>query len=155
DSPIRPVVFSAPDEIDDDIVQLHLSHRVVQRLLGRFLAQGFVHHDLSRACLAQSEDAIPRVILLGRLSLYGLGAVRLHDEMLTVTAKWSPASTRRGALMPYAREAETKTLELLERAMRVKPSGEIPAPVVDRLKAALESDIADLFPHLNERGEVA
>ena len=67
ESPILPVVFSAPEGIDDEIVQLHLSHRVVQRLLGRFLSQGFIHHDLSRACLAQSADAIPRVILLGRV----------------------------------------------------------------------------------------
>src|ERR1039458_8180420 len=56
ESPIRPVVFNPPEGIDDDTVQLHLQHRVVQRLLGRFLAQGFVHHDLSRACLARSEE---------------------------------------------------------------------------------------------------
>lgn len=86
ESPIRPVVFQAPDGIDDETVQLHLSHRVAQRLLGRFRAQGFVHHDLSRACLAQTADAIPRVVLLGRLSLYGKGAVRLHEDILTVTA---------------------------------------------------------------------
>ena len=66
-SPIRPVVFEDPG-VDDEVVHLHLEHRVVQRLLGRFTAQGFVHHDLSRACLAQTSDAIPRVILLGRLA---------------------------------------------------------------------------------------
>jgi hypothetical protein len=55
--------------MDQDVVHLHLEHRVVQRLLGRFTAQGFVLHDLSRACLAQSKDAIPRVILIGRLCL--------------------------------------------------------------------------------------
>ena len=45
--------------MDDEVVHLHLEHRVVQRLLGRFTAQGFVHHDLSRACLAQTTDADP------------------------------------------------------------------------------------------------
>ncbi|MCB1021453.1 MAG: helicase, partial [Acidobacteria bacterium] len=55
DSPIRPVVFEDPGEVTDEVVQLHLEHRVVQRLLGRFAAQGFVQHDLSRACLAQSQ----------------------------------------------------------------------------------------------------
>ena len=39
--------------------------RVAQRLLSRFRSQGFIHHDLSRACLAQATDSIPRVILLG------------------------------------------------------------------------------------------
>jgi hypothetical protein len=100
ESPIRPVVFNPSEGIDDDTVQLHLQHRVVQRLLGRFLAQGFVHHDLSRACLAHTSDAIPRVVLLGRLSLYGTGAVRLHEEILTVTARWTEPPTRRGTLAP-------------------------------------------------------
>ncbi len=49
------------------VVHLHLEQRAVQRLLGRFMAQGFVHHDLARACRAQTADAVPRVILLGRL----------------------------------------------------------------------------------------
>ena len=65
ESPIRPVVFEDTGTMDEEVVHLHLEHRVVQRLLGRFIAQGFVHHDLSRACLAQTTDAIPRVILLG------------------------------------------------------------------------------------------
>ncbi|GAG23804.1 unnamed protein product, partial [marine sediment metagenome] len=82
ESPIRPVVFEDPGTMDEDVVHLHLEHRVVQRLLGRFTAQGFVHHDLSRACLAQTTDTIPRVILLGRLALYGPGAARLHEELV-------------------------------------------------------------------------
>ena len=65
-------------------MHLHLEQRVAQRLLSRFRAQGFVYHDLSRACLAQSRDSIPRVILLGRLSLYGRGAERLHEEIVPV-----------------------------------------------------------------------
>ena len=62
-SPIRPVVFEDTGTMDDDVVHLHLEHRVVQRLLGRFIAQGFVLHDLSRACLTQTTDAIPRSVI--------------------------------------------------------------------------------------------
>ena len=58
-SPIRPVVFEDSGTMEEDVVHLHLEHRVVQRLLGRFTAQGFVHHDLSRACLAQRERRDP------------------------------------------------------------------------------------------------
>jgi len=43
---------------------MHLEQRVVQRLLSRFTAQGLFHHDLSRACMAQTTDAVPRVLLL-------------------------------------------------------------------------------------------
>jgi superfamily II DNA or RNA helicase len=80
ESPIRPVVFGDPGEVTEEVVQLHLEQRVVQRLLARFTAQGFVYHDLSRACLAQTSDAIARVILIGRLSLYGHNAANLRTR---------------------------------------------------------------------------
>ena len=66
EAPIRPVVFEDAGVLTDDTVHLHLEQRVAQRLLARFRAQGFVYHDLSRACLVQSADSIPRVVLLGR-----------------------------------------------------------------------------------------
>jgi hypothetical protein len=155
ESPIRPVVFTAPEGIDDDIVQLHLQHRVVQRLLGRFLAQGFVHHDLSRACLAHTSDAIPRVVLLGRLSLYGAGAVRLHEEILTVTARWTEPASRRGTLTPYAREAEARTLELLESSLRPGAHADAPEVIAARLQSSMPRDIEELLPHLEKGGQEA
>ena len=103
--------------LTEDTVHLHLEQRVAQRLLARFRAQGFVHHDLSRACLAQAADSIPRVVLLGRLSLYGRGAERLHEELVPLAARWVEPSQRNGPLSAYAREAEAKTLELLERSL--------------------------------------
>jgi SNF2 family DNA or RNA helicase len=154
-SPLRPIVFEAPEGIDDDVVQLHLSHRVVQRLLGRFITQGFIHHDLSRACLAQTTDAIPRVILLGRLSLYGPGAMRLHEEVLTVTARWAEPGSRRGPLSPYAREAEAKTLDLLEEALRPGARRGVPEVVAARLRKSVPNDIEELLPHLEKRGQEA
>jgi SNF2 family DNA or RNA helicase len=155
ESPIRPVVFDAPDSINDDVVQLHLEHRVVKRLLGRFLAQGFVHHDLSRACLAQSEDAIPRVVLLGRLSLYGQGAARLHEEVLSVTARWVEPGRRQQPLAPYGRDTEARTLEILEQSLRPQSKDVVSSVVADRLQAAIPLDIEQLLPCLDERGEAA
>ncbi len=151
DSHLRPVIFEAPEGIDDDVVQLHLSHRIAQRLLSRFMTQGFVHHDLSRACLAQTADAIPRVILIGRLSLYGPGAIRLHEELLTVTARWTEPSARRSPLAPYAREAETKTVELLEQALSPSNRGKVSDTVSQRLNKSIPRDIEELLPHLDGR----
>jgi hypothetical protein len=155
ESPIRPVVFDAPEGIDDDIVQLHLEHRVVQRLLGRFLSQGFVHHDLSRACLATSGDAIPRVVMLGRLSLYGAGAARLHEELLTVTARWVEPSLRKGPLTPYGREGEAKALELLEQSLQPGGQRQVPEAVRQRLQGSIARDIDELLAHLEKRGHDA
>ena len=153
EKPIRPVVFDAPRGLDDSVVQLHLEHRLVKRLLGQFLAQGLRHDDLSRACLAQSSDAIPRVVLLGRLSLYGHGAVRLHQEILTVTAKWVDPTIRRTGLEPYKRTAEADTMRLLEESLRPDGVAGIPPAVRDKLLAALPRDIEELLPQLLTRGE--
>jgi len=153
ESPIRPVVFKDSGVIDDEVVHLHLEHRIVQRLLGRFSAQGFVHHDLSRACLAQTSDAIPRVVLLGRLCLYGPGAARLHEELIPVTARWTDRQVRKGPLSPYAREAETKTLTLLDDALIKGVGRSITDQVLKQLQASAPEDITQLLPHLQTRGE--
>jgi len=151
ESPIRPVVFHDTGTMDQDVVHLHLEHRVVQRLLGRFTAQGFVHHDLSRACLSQTQDAIPRVILMGRLCLYGPRAARLHEELVPVTARWVELSQRKKALSPYGREAEVKTLDLLESALLPKSGPEVGSVIQAKLREAAPRDIAELRPHLDER----
>ncbi|HYR89318.1 MAG TPA: DISARM system SNF2-like helicase DrmD [Terriglobia bacterium] len=152
-SPIRPVVFEDRGTIDDDVVHLHLEQRMVQRLLGRFTAQGFVHNDLSRACLAQTSDAIPRVILLGRLCLYGPGAARLHEELIPVTARWTDPKIRKGPVTPYARDAETRTLSLLEESLLQPHSEAITEIVSQQLQSAAPRDIQELLPYLQTRGE--
>ncbi|MDB5310767.1 MAG: helicase, superfamily [Gemmataceae bacterium] len=149
---LRPVVFEAPDTMTDEVVQLHLEHRVVQRLLGRFTAQGFVYNDLSRACLAQTSDPIPRVALVGRLCLYGDGAARLHEELIHVTARWIDPKNRKGKpLAPYGREAEGNTLQLLHDALlkATQPANEV---VLAQLRASAPADVTDLLPELEKRG---
>ncbi|MBL8793571.1 MAG: DEAD/DEAH box helicase [Planctomycetia bacterium] len=151
ESAIRPIVFDDPGTMTDEVVHLHLEHRVVQRLLGRFIAQGFIHNDLSRACLAQTTDAIPRVILLGRLCLYGAGAARLHEELIPVTARWTDPKKRKGELTPYARDAEMNTLQLLEQSL-LKPGQPGNETVLKQLLASAPRDVEELLPHLDRRG---
>jgi hypothetical protein len=124
---------------------------VVKRLLGRFTAQGFVHNDLSRACLAQTADPIPRVVLLGRLCLYGAGAARLHEELIPVTARWLDPGRRKGPLTPYARDVEQNTLHLLEQAL-LKPGQPASEVILRQLQAAGPRDVAELLPRLELRG---
>jgi SNF2 family DNA or RNA helicase len=149
-APIRPVVFEDPGTVTDEVVQLHLEHPVVRRLLSRFVSQGFVHHDLSRACLSQTTDAIPRVILLGRLALYGPGAARLHEEIIPVTARWREPN-RTEPLSPYARTAETETLRLLEDALGAPRDHRLNDTIRHNLLEAAARDVADLLPHLESR----
>jgi superfamily II DNA or RNA helicase len=153
EAPIRPVVFEDTGLLTEDTVHFHLEQRVAQRLLARFRSQGFIFNDLSRACLAQSADSIPRVILLGRLSLYGQRAERLHEEVVPLAARWVELSQRKGALRAYAREAEAKTLDLLERALADREHRPL-GPVIQRkLLEAAARDVADLLPQLEPRAK--
>jgi len=93
------------------------------------------------------------VALLGRLSLYGEGAARLHDEVLTVAARWTDPGARTGPLKPYAAEAESKTVELLQASLLSSKPESIPGPAQKRLLSAIRRDMADLLPSLQERGE--
>ena len=152
-APIRPVVFEDAGVLTDDTVHLHLEQRMAQRLLARFRAQGFVYHDLSRACLVQAADSIPRVILLGRLCLFGRQAERLHEVLIPVAARWVEPSRRNGPLKAYAEEAEARTLERLETALQ---SARGPGEAIHRrLLDTAVLDIEELLPQLEERAELA
>ena len=151
-APIRPVVFEDTGLLDEQTVHLHLEQRVVQRLLARFRAQGFIYHDLSRACLAQTKDSIPRVILLGRLSLYGHGAERLHEEIVPVAARWREPARRSGPLQAYARDAEVRTMGLLYNSL-ISSAREPAGVIKDKLLATAAQDIADLRPQLKPRAK--
>lgn len=88
-TPTLPVVFVPPPRLTSPVVHLHLEHPFAKRILSRFRAQGFAAHDLRRATvLGDPHHATPMAIALGRLSLFGPGATRLHDELITIGAPW-------------------------------------------------------------------
>lgn len=150
-APIRPVVFKDPGHIDEEVVHLHLEHRLVQRLLGRFLAQGFVHDDLARACMGQTDDAVPRVLLLGRLSLYGERAARLHDEIVSVAARWTAPEIRKGGLKPYAEDAQEKSWDLLLASLSRGNGAEVGPEVRKNILRSAHVDVEELLPLLEAR----
>ena len=150
---IRPVTFEDTGRLGENAVQLHLEHRVARRLLGRFTAQGLVHHDLSKACLTVAPDAIPRVVLLGRLAVFGPRAARLHEEMVPVTARWIDPERRQDALAPYGRAGEQTTLASLQTALDEAGQDSVPDQVRKRLEVSAQADIADLLPHLERRAD--
>ena len=153
EAPIRPVVFKDAGELTEDVVHLHLEQRVAQRLLARFRAQGFVHKDLSRACLASVGDSVRRVVLLGRLSLYGERAERLHEEIVTVTARWVEPERREGPLTRYAVDAERKTLALLDEVLDKGAASQPSRIVRERLLESAAQDIEELRPQLEPRAK--
>jgi len=154
DSPIRPVVFKDPGNLDGEVVHLHLEHRVVQRLLGRFLSQGFRDDDLRRACVLRTVEAQPRAVLLGRLSLFGEGGARLHDEVLAAAAEWVPNEQRRPGLRPLGEGDKADVLKLVEEALAQPRLREAEPPLQERLRANATRDVSELTPHLERRASV-
>jgi hypothetical protein len=152
ESPIRPVVFADPGTLDGDVVHLHLEHRIVQRLLGRFRTQGFIHNEMSRACVCRTADTIPKVLVFGRLSLYGSGASRLHDELLCVAAEWREPDLRdRSQLRPLSPVETERAITELNTAL-VTPRLQVPIDdaLPARLKASVSLDLHDLAPQLQQ-----
>jgi hypothetical protein len=146
-APIRSIAFEPP-VLDDgrdatDVVQVHLEHRLVRRLLSRFLSQGF-QSRLSRVSVILGPGAQPRVVLMGRLAVYGAGAQRLHEEIIPVTAIWTEAERQRRPLRPLGESGEERTLNQLEEALR--DARKAPDTAVARIQALIARDIADLVP---------
>ena len=156
-TPVRGLVFEPPVLVEgqpepQDVVQLHLEHRLVKRLLSRFASQGF-RGSVGRITAIVSSGAQPRVVLIGRLSLFGPGARRLHEEIIPVTSAWRDLRREEAPLAPFAETGETTTIAQLDAALR---KGVAPGSgVVSRLQATAEQDIADLRPHLEARAAAA
>ncbi|AFY62386.1 DISARM system SNF2-like helicase DrmD [Synechococcus sp. PCC 6312] len=154
EAPIRPIVFRDPGSLDGEVVHLHLEHRMVQRLLGRFLSQGFLYDELTRACMCRTDDPIPRVIMLGRLSLYGERAARLHDEIVTVAAEWlDPQARGRSKLRPLTEGEKRDVLQILETSLANRRLQEVPTLLMDRMKECTARDVEELLPHLERRSQ--
>jgi hypothetical protein len=148
-SPIRPIVLEAGATNDNEVSLVHLGHPLVKRLLGRFITQGFVHHDLSRAVLGQTEDSIPRVVLVGRLLLVGQNACRLHEQLVFATARVNESTKE---LTIFDGDDEKETARLLESAMS-SPGPQIPERVQAKLLERIEGDVAQLLEVLTKRSE--
>lgn len=154
EGPIKPVVFQAPERVTDEVVQLHLAHPLVQRLLARFRSQGWAAHDMSRVTVLRNEDdALARVIAIGRLTLFGPGAVRLHEELVLVAARWREG-TAPGRLKPFAEEADRKAIERLRDLLGASLAEvAVPKAMQRKLADSAPVDFAGLWPHVEAEAE--
>jgi ERCC4-related helicase len=154
-APIRKIAFEPPVLPDgrdaDDTVQVHLEHRLVRRLLSRFVSQGF-QSNLSRVSIIHGPGAQARVVLMARLAVYGPAAARLHEEIITITADWTEVDRQRKALRAHGEVNETKTLNQLEQALR--QSHAAPEAAQARIAPWIKKDVADLLPAVEKEAKV-
>ena len=75
--------------------------------------------------------------------------------MLTVTAHWIEPARRADGLSHLHETRRLWPLEMLEGALRPDSMPAVGESIKTQLAASITTDIAELLPHLNERGEEA
>ena len=149
--PVRPVAFRAAHRLDAATVQLHLGHPLVKRLVARFRAQGFAAHDLSRVtALENPKDTSRRVVMFGRLALFGPGATRLHEELIAVAARVGT-----DALEPFGGAGEATTVEWLEEALAEGPRALASEAAQNAVRRRVGRDAEVLWRRLEGRASEA
>jgi len=161
DAQVRRIAFApAIDEAGRDapgVVQVHVEHRLVRRLLARFLTAGF-QAGLNRACVIRFNGVEDRAVLLGRLALYGPGAVRLHEEIIPIAATWH-GGEQRAPLRPLAASADAGAAVIAELESAMGGAEPVPEGTAARFTATISADVEELRPALEahalaRRGEV-
>lgn len=149
--PPRPVTFHPLQRLNEDAEQLHLAHPFVKRILDRFLAQGFGAHDLSRVtALVAPDESVVRVVAYARLTLFGAGAARLHDQLVAIAAPWPGDASE---VQPYkdratAVAAVAKTERLLAAGAKAPNTR-----IVGRIQGQADALFRALWPDLEAEAD--
>src|SRR5205823_986216 len=109
-------------------------------------------HDLARVTVLRNpNDSIPRVIALGRLSIFGHAATRLLDDVLLVAAAFG----ERGAkLVPFGEEEDREAVKQLELLFAGSPTlSGVDARVQERLRNLAPKHFAELWPHVEQEAD--
>lgn len=144
--PPRPVSFEPSTTLASETVQLHLQHKLTQRALLQFRSQAFGEDKLARvAVVFDPSHSRKRVLALARLSVYGSGASRLHEEILVTASYWTEGTDPNRLEAFKTTEAEEKALESLCSVLARPDLPPLPAHVVKMLMASAQSDEAALW----------
>ncbi|MCB9703897.1 MAG: DEAD/DEAH box helicase family protein [Myxococcales bacterium] len=155
-APPQPVVFDPPPQMTSPRVHLHLHHPLVRRLLDVFTSAGFGAHQLQHLSLLKHDfDGHVYAVALARVSLFGNGAVRLHDELVTKIVRVG-GDTADGPLESIRQLDEGKLHGIFEGQLSEEEHAPPPAARAMRpLLARAPGDFAELWPLLRGLGEHA
>lgn len=148
----RPVSFEPSTTLASETVQLHLQHKLTQRVLAMFRAQAFGEDRLSRVTvIVDPTHRRHRILALGRLSLYGPGASRLHEELLVVAAYWAEGDDA-SRLKPFeTADAEDRALESLDAVLGRENQAQVAEHIVDKLMQSATKDEDTLWETLKAK----
>jgi hypothetical protein len=141
-----PVTFHPLTRLSDTAEQLHLAHPLVKRILDRFLAQGFGAHDLTRVtAVVAPDESVVRVVGYARLTLFGAGAARLHDQLVPISAPWSGDPS---TVAPY-KDRATSVAAITTAEHLLATSAKAPnKTIATRIQTNADALFKALWPHL-------
>jgi hypothetical protein len=149
--PPRAVTFHPLTRLAEEAEQLHLAHPFMRRILDRFLAQGFGAHDLTRVtALVAPDESVVRVVAYARLTLFGAGAARLHDQLVPIAAAWAGEAAH---VEPYKDRATAVTsVRAIERLLA--GTAKAPNPIIaKRVQSHADALFRALWPHLEAEAD--
>ena len=148
----RPVSFEPSTTLALETVQLHLQHKLTQRALAQFRSQAFGEDKLARVTVVSDPShSRKRVLALARLSVYGSGASRLHEELLATASYWAEGDDP-GRLEPFkTADAEEKALESLYGVLGRREQPPVAPHVVTMLMQSARRDEETLWEALRSR----
>lgn len=103
--------------------------------------------------MADDRPGEPRAIAFGRLSLFGPGAARLHDELIAVAAPYRESGDGdhlQATGSDEDRNAVARLEDLLTRIADLRP---IPEARRARLAKTAAADFAALFRHVRDEAD--
>jgi Skp family chaperone for outer membrane proteins len=146
-----PVTFHPLTRLSEDAEQLHLAHPLVKRILDRFLAQGFGAHDLTRVtAVIAPDESVVRVVAFARLTLFGPGAARLHDQLVPIAAAWSGDAA---SVQPY-KDRATSAFAIASTERLLAGSAKAPnQTIATRIQTHADALFRALWPHLEAEAD--
>ena len=155
-APPQPVVFDPPPQMTSPRVHLHLHHPFVRRLLDVFTSAGFGAHQLEHLALLEHEhDGHAYAVALARVSLFGHGAVRLHDEIVSHIVRLS-GDTAEGPIEEVTDHELGQLSVVLENLLDVERHEiQLQPHMRDSLLRRARDDYAQLWPIARTRAQSA
>ncbi|MFW6358387.1 MAG: DISARM system SNF2-like helicase DrmD, partial [Chroococcales cyanobacterium] len=158
---IRPISFN-PDLVKgrDDVVLIHLNHRLVQMCLRLLRAEVWSnHHGLHRASaeiIPSFKLEYPAVIAYGRLLILGGDSQRLHEEVITAGGVLKAGQFSRLNIMKIREALQSVTEETVPEGMQQRLLAlwdNYEKPLLRSLEVRMEERTKGLEKSLQERCE--
>jgi hypothetical protein len=100
------------------------------------------------------DESVIRVVAFARLTLFGAGAARLHDQIVPITAPWSGVAGDAREIKPY-KDRATAVSAVASSEKLLAGAGQAPnATIAAQVRSQASALFHALWPHLEAEADV-